>query len=346
LSHALDLERFAADLSAWAVARRGFSATVDRLRPMPGNAGLSFGFDLACPTYSVEPLVIRLAPPGVRRRGNTDVLRQVPLIDALDRAGIPVAPVLWSTDDPAWFGTDAFVQPLLDGLPLHRTDPAAGVRVPGGDLMPFLRQGIDVLARIHAIDWRSNLADWSEPRSVTDEIEFWRPILDKYAEPAWAEQGQALADRLERTDPGGHRVGLFHGDFQTHNLLYRDDGRLAAVIDWEIAGIGAVGLDLGWLMMMTDRSCWYAAKLEQFLVSADPADLVDWYVDATGWNQPHAAWYEALAAYRYGVIAILNLSLHRTGRRVDPVSELDGLGVPHLFARGLELIASSSGAPS
>jgi hypothetical protein len=38
---------------------------------MPGNAGLSFGFDVL--DGSRHRYVIRLAPHGVRRSGNTDV---------------------------------------------------------------------------------------------------------------------------------------------------------------------------------------------------------------------------------------------------------------------------------
>lgn len=337
----LDLDRFADDLARWAVAQAGPGSTVAHIGPMPGNAGLSFGFDLVA-DGAVEGRVIRLAPPGVRRRGNTDVLRQVPLLGALHRAGIPVAPVLWSTDDDSWFGTDVMVQPRVEARPLHTIDPTAGVQPADGDTAPYLRQAVEVLAEVHAVDWRAELATWDEPRSIATEVEFWLPILEKAPEPAWIEQGQELATALLETDPGGHRVGLFHGDYQTHNVLYRADGSLAAVVDWEIAGIGAVGLDLGWLAMMTDESCWYDGRREGMLVREDPHRLQGWYEDASGADLSHLAWYEALAAYRYGVIAALNLRLHRTGRRIDEVSVLMGEGVSHLFTRALELCASTS----
>ncbi|MDQ6522924.1 phosphotransferase family protein [Nocardioides sp. LHD-245] len=336
----LDHARFVVDLDRWAVEIGGAGSTVAGLAPMPGNAGLSFGFDLHRPDGApIEPLVIRLAPPGVRRRGNTDVLRQVPLLAALAAAGVPTAPVVWSSGDEAWFGTDAMVQRRLDALPLHMTDPDAGIGPVGGDVTPYLDQAVDVLAAIHAVD-PAPLASWGVARSIVEEVDYWTPLLARMPEE-WADLARGLRAELLASDPGDHRVGVFHGDYQTHNILYRADGRLSAVIDWEIAGIGAVGLDIGWLAMMVDASCWYAARREAMLVRDDPARLRARYEAATGRALPAFDWYEALACYRYGVIAAHNLYLHRSGRRVDPVSDLMGLGVPHLLERGLELCAVS-----
>src|SRR5688500_18912030 len=103
------MDVFVANLREWARHHIAPNASVSDVRAMPGNAGVSFGFTVTPPDPG-ERFVVRLAPPGVRRRGNTDVLRQVPLLAALTTAGIPVAPVVWSSDDPQWFGTDALVQ--------------------------------------------------------------------------------------------------------------------------------------------------------------------------------------------------------------------------------------------
>ena len=44
--------------------------------------------------------------------------------------------------------------------------------------------------------------------------------------------------------PDGGRLGLVHGDLWHGNTLW-DDGRLAAVLDWDCAGVGPAGIDLG-----------------------------------------------------------------------------------------------------
>ncbi|MGY1811125.1 phosphotransferase family protein [Blastococcus sp. SYSU D00669] len=305
---------------------------------MPGNAGLSFGFDVVDRAGVVRrSLVVRFAPPGVRRSGNTDVLRQVPLLQALEKAGVPVAPLIWWTGDPKWFGTDAIVQERLPATSLNPWDPAPAGRHP--DTGVYLSRAVETLARIHAVDWRSLLAGWEQPRAVAAEIGFWDRLLRKHPEPAWAEAGQRLASELLGADPGGHRTGLFHGDYHTNNLLFdHRTAAVAAVVDWEIAGIGATGLDLGWLMLMTDPSCWHSSWSARMQVAADPAQLRREYEEAAGVLVPAAVWYQALACYRFGAIAGFNVRLHRTGRRPDPLYEDMASSVPVFFARGLDLV--------
>jgi aminoglycoside phosphotransferase (APT) family kinase protein len=46
------------------------------------------------------------------------------------------------------------------------------------------------------------------------------------------------------TRPDDGRLGLVHGDLWHGNTLW-DDGRLTAVLDWDCAGVGPAGIDLG-----------------------------------------------------------------------------------------------------
>jgi aminoglycoside phosphotransferase (APT) family kinase protein len=322
-------------LRHWAALELLPGADVVGLAPMPGNAGLSFGFDVVDEARELRrSLVIRFAPPGVRRSGNTDVLRQVPLLAALQRNRIPVAPVVWSTANPVWFGTDAIVQERLSAEPLSLWGPAAGTR----EVAPYLHRAVETLAALHALDWRQALGDWEAPRSIADELAHWDRLLDRHPDPAWARAGRELAGALSGVDPGSHRIGVFHGDYHTNNILFDDGGSVAAVIDWEIAGIGPTGLDLGWLALMTDPSCWHPDQRGRMRVVAEPGRLQDWYASASGLPVAHPDWYRALACYRFGAIAGFNVRLHRTGRRPDPFYEDIATSVPVLFERGRELV--------
>lgn len=335
----LTADRMQELLTTWAREHVSSAHGVVDVAAMPGHAGLSFGFGVVDEHGDrLRRLVIRLAPPGVRRSGNTDVLRQVPLLRSLAAEGFPVAPLVWSTDDPRWFGTDAVVQEYLDAghLPMHDPDEGVGVLAETG---PHVRQAVDALVALHRVDWRRDLAEWDEPRTIEQEVAFWRALLPRHPEPEWSAAGEELADRLLATDPGGHRTGLFHGDYQPHNLLYEAGGALVAVVDWEIAGVGPVGLDVGWLAMMLDQECWHAERAEIALVSHAPEEIRGWYEAASGEELLHFDWYRALACFRYGAITGFNLHLHRSGRRVDPSNELTGPAAPALFAAGLRLVA-------
>jgi aminoglycoside phosphotransferase (APT) family kinase protein len=44
--------------------------------------------------------------------------------------------------------------------------------------------------------------------------------------------------------PDDRRLGLVYGDLWSGNTLW-DEGRLAAVLDWDCAGVGPADIDLG-----------------------------------------------------------------------------------------------------
>ncbi|WP_153503429.1 phosphotransferase family protein [Cumulibacter manganitolerans] len=323
-------------LQRWAETERGPEATVGAVRPMPGHAGLSFGFEVRTGDRPDERLVVRLAPPGVRRRGNTDVLRQVPVLQAMDRAGVPVAPVVWSSDDPAIFGTDAYVQRFVEGAPLRFDE---GRWTPGdGDPLPFLSSQIRALAQIHAVDWRAELAGWESPKELDAEIEHWRALQPKMAEEHTSVLADRLADALLASRPDAPDVGVFHGDFHPTNVLFRDDASVSAVVDWEICGIGAQLLDIAWLSMMLDGRCWDLPANRGLQGDVDSAWLLERYQAESGRDVSDAAWFKALSCYRFGVITGFNLRLHRTGKRDDPHWEDIGSSCAALLERGLHLL--------
>src|SRR5262249_1767423 len=148
------------------------------------------------------------------------------------------------------------------------------------------------------------------------EIAYWHPILEKSPEPRWIKAGDALADALARSAPRDAVIGIVHGDYQPGNVLY-EDGKLTGIIDWELSGIGPQMLDVGWLLMMADRRGWHESWKPH--VGLEPAELLALYEAARGGPVDHAGWFQALACYRMGAIACLNVRLHRTGRRPDPM---------------------------
>ena len=271
----MELEVLQPRVERWAADTLGAGVTVVGLEAMPGHAGLSFGFRVLDPSgRCLEDLVMRMPPKGVRRHGNTDVLRQVPLLEALRAAGVPVAEVRYWSDDERWFEVPFFTVGRLPGS-------TYSVREPDPSITPeaVFTQAVEALAAVHTFDWQRRLPSWEPIRDLADEIRFWDPILVKAAEPQWVKLGEQTRDLLLATIPSSPTVGVFHGDFQTANILY-SEGRLVAVIDWEISGMGAQLLDLGWLLMMNDPESWHDDGTPR---SVPPFPLlVDTYATAAG----------------------------------------------------------------
>jgi aminoglycoside phosphotransferase (APT) family kinase protein len=102
----------------------------------------------------------------------------------------------------------------------------------------------DRLAALGAIAARISAADFGEV--ALSFVEHPIPDVD-FDEMRAAAPAQPLLEvareRLAAITPDDP-VGFVHGDLWCGNTLWRS-GRLAAVIDWDCAGLGAAGIDLG-----------------------------------------------------------------------------------------------------
>ncbi|MDT0619499.1 phosphotransferase family protein [Salinisphaera sp. P385] len=334
----MDLDWLQQELTGFIRHQLGEHAQVRDLRAADGHAGLTFLFDVEQDSDR-QGYVLRLPPPGVKRRGNTDVYRQAPLLRALHAEGLPVPAVPWAQADEGWFDLPFLIMERLSGHNLLVWDPDPVFPRTVAAMRPLYREAAATLARLHAFDCQRHLPDWDTPRSLATEIAFWEPIYQKAPEPAWAQAAaqvrHLLADRIPDSSP----IGLVHGDYQPGNILF-NQGRVTGVIDWELAHIGAQALDLGWMLMIADPAMWHP---EFGAVCPPPAgDIREAYETARGEPVPDAFWFEALAAYRFASIACLNVRLHRKGQRVDPLWEQMALCVPRMFERARELLETEA----
>lgn len=326
-------------LNSFARDHYGPDAIVGGVDPMVGgHAGLTFGFEIRRESNgtTLANLVLRLAPAGVKRQGNTDVYRQAPLLKALHRAGLPVPLVPWSSPNEDQFGAPFIMMERLKGLTFFVWDPDQSFDRSNEAVASLWRKCASALAAFHNFDWQAGLPNWEEPRALVEELLRWDKILEKSPDPECVRLGRQIRQKLLDSMPEGGPIGLVHGDFQPGNTLY-DHGEVTGVIDWELASIGHQTLDLGWIMMLADEANWN----DDWKVCAPitPADLREVYEAQLGRKVANVNWYRALAGYRLGAIAGINVHLHRTGRRHDPVWEHFARAAPKLFGRAEELLA-------
>jgi aminoglycoside phosphotransferase (APT) family kinase protein len=314
-------------------------AAVSAVHKMPGHAGFAYGFTVTSRGRS-ESWFLRLPPPNVQWRGTADVLRQVEILNALDRSDVPHCSVRWSGDDLEWFGRPYFVVPKLEGdvLRLGPGEWAAGL--PAERLRDMAGQAMRALAGVHRVDWRET-PRLGPPIPAGDDVVRWDRFLPKLAEPERFVLQPRVREKLLAQLPGDAPVGVFHGDFQVGNLFYSSAGRLLAVIDWELVGVGATLNDVGWIATFNDPAAWAGrGRGPGPSASGFPAaeELVAMYAEAWGAKLPDLGWYRALAAYKFAIISGFNLGLHRRGKRHDPMWELVAESIEPLFARAAQLL--------
>ena len=315
-----------------------FEATVlkvENVRNMPGHAGFSYGFDVSTSEGSSR-WYIRVPPPNVNWRGTADVLRQAEVLNALEGTQVPHCSVKWSGDDLQWFGCPYFVVPFVEGDTLKVSPGEWASELTDSKLADLGRQIMGALANVHKVE-TEKVPYLGDPIRFSDDVERWDRFYERSADPHLLARVPECRSRLLETLPHGAPVGIFHGDFQTSNMLCSFDGNLVAVIDWELTGVGATLNDVGWICTFSDPDAWSKeqGRRPMFL---DPQTLSDFYVEAYGQSLPDIGWFRALAAYKFAIITGFNLSLHRRGKRPDPSWEQTALSMTPLINRALELL--------
>lgn len=310
-------------------------AVVDNVRHMPGHAGFSYGFDVIS-NGSKSRWYIRIPPPNVNWRGTADVLRQVEVLNALDGTDVPHCSVRWSGDELRWFDCPFFIVPFLEGDVLKLGGEEWGTSLSESQVYDLGKQVMCALAGIHQVPVQT-VPYLGDPIPFDQDVERWDRFYERAADPHLLSRAPDCRNRLLATIPQDAPVGVFHGDFQTSNLFCATDGRLLAVIDWELTGVGATLNDVGWICTFSDPEAWATDRgtRPMFL---DPQTLSDLYVEAYGDSLPDIRWFRALAAYKFAIITGFNLSLHRRGKRTDPSWEQTALSMRPLIDRALELL--------
>ena len=335
----MEIAELAKRLGPFCRAKYGRDVTVFDVQSMPGHAGFSYGFNVDAGD-GVESWFIRLPPPNVNWRGTADVLRQVAALNALAGTAVPHCSIRWAGDDLEWFGCPYFVVRKLAGDVLRLGAGEWAAALSDEQRFDMGRQAMRALAGIHKVD-PAKAGYLGEAVPFVDDVERWDRFYERAAEPDCLRRVPDCRRRLLATLPADAPVGIFHGDFQTSNLFFANAGceigKLLAVIDWELTGIGATLNDVGWICTFSDREAWGQTGGERPMF-LDPETLMALYAEEYGDPLPDLNWFRALAAYKFAIITGFNLSLHRRGKRVDPSWEATKHSMTPLIDRALDLL--------
>jgi aminoglycoside phosphotransferase (APT) family kinase protein len=193
--------------------------------------------------------VLRRPPLGNVLQSAHDMGREHRIISALAPTAVPVATALAHCDDVAVTGAPFYVMEFVDGAIL-RTEQDAEAHFDPAGRAAIGRSLVDVLADLHALDPDEvGLGTLGRKEGYVErQLRRWHTQFQNSKDrdvPVVDEVHRRLAAHV----PAQQRTSIVHGDFRLDNCMIGPDGRVRAVLDWELCTLGDPLADLGLLVV-------------------------------------------------------------------------------------------------
>ncbi|MFT4288425.1 phosphotransferase family protein [Nocardioides sp.] len=309
------------------------------IRPLTGGtSSLTFLAEVGAVAPAERTVVLKVAPPGLAPVRNRDVLRQARLLSALEGQPRPIAPDLLFTDA----GDPPDTPPLLamNLVPGECVEPVLaedGERPPPTEVRARCLDAAAVLAALHSVT-PAEVGLGDEPVVALDaEIERWTRAFETLPDGLRGDY-EVVAKALHETIPAPLPAVVNHGDFRLGNTLC-EDGRVNAVIDWEIWSVGDPRVDIAWFTFFADDAAHPA--VEPGLVAGTPSrdEIVAAYESAAGLRLPELDWFHALTRYKEaGLTGLLLKRADKDGTTMKPALARMRPALPTLLVEALDLL--------
>ena len=239
----------------------------------------------------------------------TDRAREFAVLKALEASGVPVPKAHWVDPGGRRLGAPSLIMDRMPGacdyLVLNGDRPLAA-------RLSLAHAFIDLMARIHALDWRGRgLGEvLSAPAGAPSraELAYWEAEYRRVQLEAHPELDYVLAWMRDGA-PAAEAIVLVHGDFKPGNALIAD-GRISAKLDWETAHLGDPLEDLGWVTNpVRRREHQIAGTWEREQIVAAYRALTGRQVDAASLR-----WWNVFSCWKLAVIQLTAVNEFVAGR--------------------------------
>jgi aminoglycoside phosphotransferase (APT) family kinase protein len=227
-----------------------------------------------------------------------EIGRECEAVKKMHAAGVPVPKIYWLEEDSKVLGHPFLLMEKIEG------DRLLDVWIRQPEYRPELMADlISTLARIHNVNWQAHaLSFLGKPENnlfyVEKEIEKWEQVLENNQYGPYPVMA-AVAVWLRRSAPPSERTTVCHGDYSVFNA-HVNNGRIAAILDWEMVGLGDPVSDVAWF-------CMIAKDLS--IPDWDEAHFVRGYEEMTGTKvgEDCLAFWKVFSRFKMMAIAVSGL---------------------------------------
>jgi aminoglycoside phosphotransferase (APT) family kinase protein len=277
--------------------------------------------------------VLRRPPLGHVLATAHDMGREFRVMSALAGSAVPVPGTVLHCADDAVLGAPFYLMDKVDGTVYRSAEQVAQLGPQQArELSSTL---VDVLADLHAVDIDAvGLADFGRPDGYLErQVRRWRGQWEK-SRSREVPGIDELADRLAATVPQSREAAVLHGDYRLDNVVVGADGRIAAVLDWEMSTLGDPLADVGLLLVY-----WETLSAQAGVTASNGflsgAEVREYYARRTGRDLSNVDWHVALGFYKLAVVAEGIYFRHTQGKTVGEGFERFGGMVAALVDNGL-----------
>ncbi len=269
-----------------------------------------------------------------------DLSLQSKVMAALDKVGdVPGPPWIGMEEDPAVLGAPFLVMGKVEGRAAAQK-PNYNVEGWLADLQPAQRSAtwtnaLSALAKLHRLDWRQGFEFLDRPERGCPGLDQYLHYMQEWF--AWAAKGRpqptadAALDYVLRNRPSEARVAVLWGDPTPSNTMFREDGSVAALIDWELAALGPPEIDLAWWLYFDELfSTAFGVKRLEGL--PDRQQTIALYEGFAGREARDMDYYDILTGLRMAIVAVrqVDRQISLGALRPDNKSVTDNLMTQYL----------------
>jgi aminoglycoside phosphotransferase (APT) family kinase protein len=235
--------------------------------------------------------------------------REFRVISALEPAGLPVPHAIALCEDKDVIGQPFYIMSFVRGFVSN--DPEAfGAKFPEASRRAIGENLIDTLVDLHAVDpAKVGLSDFGKPKGYVErQVRRFAGQIEQNKTRDFPEL-EELARRLQAAiPPEKDEFSIVHGDYRIDNCVLADDGKIAAILDWEMATLGDPLTDIGLIFMYwADRESGTQTGVASNSVTALPgfitrSQAIARYAEKSGRDMSSLDFYIVLAHFKLAVI--------------------------------------------
>lgn len=254
-------------------------------------------------TDGADSWVVRRPPLGHVLATAHDMPREYRVMSALRDTAVPVPRTHVLCEDTSVLGAPFYVMEYVEGTPFRTREEIAPLGAAA--IRQVAEALITTLGDLHSVvPEEVGLDGFGRPEGFLErQVRRWRKQLDASRNrdiPGIDE----LHEKLSATLPEQSASAIVHGDYRLDNVLVTSEGRINAVLDWEMATLGDPLVDLGLMLVYQHQpATGDSAPATSAEGYPSPGELVGMYAATSGRDVSRLGWYVALGCFKLAVIA-------------------------------------------